>query len=83
MRNSRTVRKRQRQTVVRQQRNKSIRSGLRTLERKVRSGSTTDVDHKAVQSSLDKAANKGVIHPNKAARKKSRLAKLAGKTSAS
>lgn len=28
-----------------------------------------------VESAYDKAANKGIIHPNKAARKKSRLAR--------
>ncbi len=30
---------------------------------------------KSVESAFDKAAKSGVIHPNKAARKKSRLAK--------
>jgi small subunit ribosomal protein S20 len=57
-------------------RNKSARSGLRTAERKLRTSPSAD-QLKAVQSELDKAAAKGVIHRNKAARKKSRLAKVA------
>ncbi len=77
---SRTVLKRQRQTEVRRVRNKAVRSELKTLERKVRaSKDATDV--RSVQKSLDQAAAQGVIHPNKAARKKSRLAKLAAKSS--
>jgi small subunit ribosomal protein S20 len=79
---SRTVIKRQRQTEVRRQRNKGVRSELKTNERKVRQASdatTASTDLKAAQRSLDKAAAKGVIHPNKAARKKSRLAKAAAK----
>ena len=81
---SRTVLKRQRQTEVRRQRNKAVRSELKTRERKVRQASDTTTaaaELKAAQRALDKAAGKGVIHPNKAARKKSRLAKSAAKTS--
>jgi small subunit ribosomal protein S20 len=81
---SRTVLKRQRQTEVRRQRNKAVRSELKTRERKVRQASDTTTaaaELKAAQRALDKAAGKGVIHANKAARKKSRLAKAAAKTS--
>ena len=79
---SRTVLKRQRQTEIRRMRNKSARSELKTLERKVRAGGdTAGADLRNVQRELDKAAAKGVIHPNKAARKKSRLAKLVQKSS--
>ena len=73
---SKTVLKRQRQTERRRVRNKSARSGLRTAERKLRTSPGADT-LKAVQSDLDKAAARGVVHPNKAARKKSRLAKVA------
>lgn len=78
---SRTVVKRQRQTETRRVRNKGVRSELKTLERKVRTAdaSTASAELKNAQSRLDKAAAKGVIHPNKAARKKSRLAKAASK----
>ncbi len=79
---SRTVIKRQRQTEVRRVRNKSVRSELKTLERKVRGGGDgAAAELTALQKSLDQAAAKGVIHPNKAARKKSRLTKLLSKNS--
>jgi small subunit ribosomal protein S20 len=80
MARSRTVLKRQRQTEVRRVRNKAVRSELKTLERKVRASKDAG-DLRDVQKSLDQAAAKGVIHRNKAARKKSRLAKHAAKTS--
>jgi small subunit ribosomal protein S20 len=82
---SRTVIKRQRQNVRRQLRRKSVRSELKTLERGVRSakdGESAKASFKSLAKALDQAAAKGTIHPNKAARKKSRLAKLANKTSA-
>jgi len=80
---SKTVLKRQRQNQARHARNKSARSSLRTQERKVRTASDADTARtalKAVQRDLDRAAGKGAIHRNKAARKKSRLAKAAAKT---
>lgn len=77
---SRTVLKRQRQTETRRVRNKAGRSELRTLERKVREAGdpqATQAALRTLQKALDQAAAKGIVHPNKAARKKSRLAKLA------
>ena len=77
---SRTVLKRQRQTERRRQRNKAARSELRTRERRVRAATDPAVlqtELRDLQKRLDQAAAEGVIHPNKAARKKSRLAKLA------
>ncbi len=62
-------------------RNKSVRSLCKTnitkAERLILSGEL-EVSQKAVVaaiSSLDRAAEKGVIHPNNAARRKSRLMK--------
>jgi small subunit ribosomal protein S20 len=81
---SRTVLKRQRQTEVRRNRNKAVRSELKTRERKVRGaadGATATTELSSAQKALDKAAAKGVIHANKAARKKSRLAKAAAQKS--
>jgi small subunit ribosomal protein S20 len=81
---SKTVLKRQRQNVGRHLRNKAERSELRTRERKVRSATGPDAPTtalKSLQSALDKAAAKGAIHPNKAARKKSRLTKAVAKKS--
>jgi small subunit ribosomal protein S20 len=64
---------------VRRVRNKSVRSELHTRERKVRAGDTAEL--KGLQKDLDRAAARGVIHKNKAARKKSRLAKAAKQSS--
>ena len=80
---SKSVLKRQRQTEVRRLRNKSARSSLRTQERKVRSAdaASAGTELKGLQRDLDRAAGKGAIHKNKAARKKSRLAKAVAKKS--
>jgi small subunit ribosomal protein S20 len=83
---SRTVIKRQRQTEVRRVRNKSVRSELHTSERKVRSApdaATAKAELRALQKDLDRAAGRGIIHKNKASRKKSRLAKQAAQKSSS
>jgi len=63
----------------RQLRNKSIRSLCKTnitkAERLIFSGDLETAQKAVIAaiSSLDKAAEKGVIHPNNAARRKSRL----------
>ena len=69
----------------RQLRNKSIHSLTKTniikAERFIFSG-TLDEAQEAVKTaiiSLDKAAEKGIIHPNNAARRKSRLMKKLNK----
>jgi len=61
-------------------RNKSVKSALKTAVRRVRSAvdagdkTTAQVELVAASRSLDKAASKGVIHPNQAANRKSALA---------
>jgi small subunit ribosomal protein S20 len=63
------------------QRNKPIRSSVKlyiTKARKLISANDLDAARDAVKTAtiaLDKAAQKGVIHPNNAARRKSRLMK--------
>lgn len=61
------------------QRNVAVKSEMKTMLKKasVALVGNTDVKVSAVTaiSSLDRAARKGVIHPNKAARLKSRLMK--------
>ena len=58
-------------------RNRAQRSALRTALKKARvAGSTPEVATEAV-SLLDRAARKGLIHKNKAARHKRQLAKAA------
>ncbi|HEX3671051.1 MAG TPA: 30S ribosomal protein S20 [Candidatus Cybelea sp.] len=61
------------QSEKRTNRNKSAKSRLKTLFKvTVDSGEAASAGR--VESAYDKAAAKGIIHPNKAARKKSRLA---------
>lgn len=69
-----------RQTDKRTKRNLDVKTRLKTLYKKA--AGAADAELASVESQFDKAAQKGIIHPNKAARKKSRLAKAAAKTSA-
>ena len=79
MANSPQSRKRARQAETRRQRNASQRSMVRTTIKKVR-GAIVNGDAKAAAEALDAAvpvidrmANRGIMHPNQAARHKSRL----------
>ncbi|GAB4433740.1 MAG: hypothetical protein OHK0040_04440 [bacterium] len=80
--------KRERQSLVRRERNKSVKSAIKTQIKKVRSAieakneEAVKTELTKVQSCLDKAAIKGIIHKNKAARHKARLAKRAAKITA-
>ncbi len=73
----------------RRQRNRPIRTALKTYVGKaVRTMGAGDVDTAGSQvvdaiKALDKAASKGVIHPNNAARRKSRLMKKLNQAAAS
>ena len=72
--------KRNKQNVVRQERNKAVRSELRTREKNAVNAATEGAENaddaaRLAQKRIDKAATKGVIHPNAAARRNSRLAK--------
>ncbi len=68
-----------RQSEKRTQRNLDTKTRLKTLFKKAKSAKDAAVTS-SVESAFDKAAGKGIIHPNKAARKKSRLAKAVAKT---
>ena len=58
-------------------RNRAQRSALRTVLKKAQApGASADDRQKAIKT-LDRAASKGLIHKNAAARQKSRLAKAA------
>ncbi|MBV8532099.1 MAG: 30S ribosomal protein S20 [Candidatus Eremiobacteraeota bacterium] len=62
------------QSEKRATRNKGVKSRLKTLYKgAVDSGEVADA--RLVESAFDKAAAAGIVHPNKAARKKARLAK--------
>ena len=67
--------------------NVSTKSKIKTLTKKTK----TAIDEKAENisslmnesfSTIDKAVKRGIIHPNQAARRKSRLAKKLAKTNA-
>ncbi len=60
------------QTEKRTKRNLDVKTRLKTLFKKAKSGA---IAGSTVEAQFDKAAQKGIIHPNKAARKKSRLVK--------
>lgn len=65
-------------SVKRMERNKAVKSSLRTTVRKF-GENVTAASLSVAFAALDKAAAKGVIHKNTAARKKARLSrKLAG-----
>ena len=86
---SKSVQKQVRVAERRRLRNKSVRSRCKTditkAERLIFSGELEAAQGAVVAavSSLDKAAGKGVIHPNNAARRKSRLTKKLNEAQAS
>jgi len=72
--------KRNKQNIVRQERNRAVRSELRTREKNAVNAATEGAENaddaaRLAQKRIDKAATKRVIHPNAAARRNSRLAK--------
>jgi small subunit ribosomal protein S20 len=74
--------KRNKQNEVARERNKSVKSAVRTAIRKVReavqSGDKANAAALAVEANrtLDKAVSKGVLHKNQAANRKSGVVKL-------
>jgi small subunit ribosomal protein S20 len=75
--------KRNKQNEKRRLRNRTMRGAARTAvknaQKALTTGEETQVSVLAAISTLDKAAEKGVIHPKNAARRKSRLMKAANK----
>ena len=73
--------KRNKQNEKRHERNKAVKSGLKTAVRKFREAAEAGDKDTAVKlgqdaaKKLDKAASKGVIHKNQAANRKSAIAK--------
>jgi small subunit ribosomal protein S20 len=80
MAHSKSAEKRTRQNAARRERNRSQRSALRTRLKKVAAAiEAGDVEAAKTEfakacEELDRAARKGLIHKNHAARRKSRLA---------
>ncbi len=83
MANIRSQIKRNKTNDRRAEKNKAVRTALKTSTKKVRVAVGEDEAEAAVERAreaaraLDKAASKGVIHKRTAARRKSRLAKAA------
>ncbi|HUF95507.1 MAG TPA: 30S ribosomal protein S20 [Acidimicrobiia bacterium] len=81
MANIKSQEKRNRQNVVRRNRNKTVTSDLKTAVNKVHAaaaaGEPTEELIRQAQRKIDIATTKGVLHKKTADRKKSRLAKLA------
>ena len=82
MANHKSAEKRARQNDKRRVRNKAVKTRIKHLTKEVRlvSSETSKEEAlaklKAVQSTVDKALKKGVIHKKTAARKISRLSRL-------
>ena len=75
MPNIKSAKKRVLVSKVRSARNKANKTELKTVLKAARAeGATAEAKQTAVKK-LDKAAGKGLIHKNKAARLKSRMAK--------
>ena len=81
MPNCDSAKKRLRQNVVRRERNKSIKSAVKTQVKKVIAATqagdieTAEAQFRLAAKYLDRAGAKRVIHKNAAGRKKSRLQK--------
>ena len=85
MPNVKSAEKRMRTNKIREQRNKAARSRLRTAIKKSRQAESDAAETAFLEakSLLDRAARKRLIHPNKAARLKSKLARAANAASQS
>lgn len=80
MANTKSAEKAARQAAKRQANNRILLGGSRTAVKRARIAINTGDENAAetlreAMSVLDRAARKGVIHPNNAARRKSRLMK--------
>lgn len=83
---TKSAEKRLRQNVVRQKRNRMVKSSVKTQIRKVREAAEAgdiqkaETEYREAAKKLDQAGARGVVHPNKASRTKSRLQHLIKKT---
>lgn len=86
MPNTRSAKKNLRKSEKRRASNQSVKSALKTFVRSAKQsageGDAEEKLRKAVKN-LDKAAERGIIHKNQAARRKSRLAKAINKAKSS
>jgi small subunit ribosomal protein S20 len=89
MANIKSQKKRNRQNEKRGERNKTVRTALKTSTKKVRvaiaageADGATALQREAARA-LDKAVSKGIVHKRTAARRKSRLAKAVSSAASS
>ena len=87
MANIKQQKKRIKQAEASTLRNKAVRSELKTRVKNALTAAQNGAEDSAAKMAtavkrLDKAASKGVIHKNQAARRKSRLARKANKAAA-
>jgi len=86
--NHKSALKRAKQSITRRLRNRTVKTRVKNVVKDLRlaadekAGETIVSTLNEAKSVIDTAAKKGVIHRNTAARKISRLAKLANKVSA-
>ena len=73
--NIKSSKKRVRVNQARADRNKSRKSALKTAIKKAKASETPELVGDAIRK-VDKAAARGLIHKNNAARKKSQLARM-------
>ncbi|HEX3998477.1 MAG TPA: 30S ribosomal protein S20 [Pirellulales bacterium] len=79
MPNTKSAKKRHKQSLVRRERNRAVKSSLKTQIRKtvekIAAGKLPEAEAELTSATakLDKAAAAKIIHPNRAARLKSRL----------
>ncbi|MCK5837511.1 MAG: 30S ribosomal protein S20 [Desulfobacula sp.] len=81
MANHKSAKKRAKQSQVRRLRNRSVKTTLKNMEKKVHAakedgGENKDDILRKTQSAIQKAAKKGVLHKKTASRKISRLFKF-------
>ncbi len=75
MPNIASAKKNMRKSRAAEARNRAQRSTLRTALKKAKSSEGTEAERASAVQLVDRAARKGLIHKNAAARHKSRLAK--------
>lgn len=81
MANHKSAKKRAQQSQVRRLRNRSVKTTLKNMEKKIHAAKEAGDENKdeilrKTQSAIHKAAKKGVIHKKTASRKISRLFKF-------
>ena len=88
MANTKSAAKSARQSVIRRTRNAGVITAIKSEQKKLRKAlaggkpEVTKASFVNLTSSLDKAAKRGIIHPNAASRRKSRMNKALAKAKA-